>query len=195
MEPAKAALERCMKTGWGACFCSIMFRTSAISQAGGLREADGVIDDLPLLLRIAKDWDFVYVNEPLAHMRAHVAASSSELGKFDASGFRSSPDLADMIHSRKLAFLSEARLPDSDERRLRQLAATSRRRQRLAHFSMEADAGATTQRSLRSFVAAVRREPQMALDPISWRFVVGQLGGRRVRAVLRSASRRSREDR
>ena len=33
-EPAKVARERCMKTGWGACFCSIMFRTDAISSSG-----------------------------------------------------------------------------------------------------------------------------------------------------------------
>ena len=90
-EPAKVARERCMKTGWGACFCSIMFRTDAITRAGGLREADGVIDDLPLLLRIAEDWDFVYVNEPLACVRAHVGASSSVLGEFGPSGYRSSP--------------------------------------------------------------------------------------------------------
>jgi glycosyltransferase involved in cell wall biosynthesis len=194
-EPARIARERCMKTGWGACFCSIMFRTDAITQAGGLREADGVIDDLPLLLRIAEDWDFVYVNEPLANVRAHVGASSSVLGEFGPSGFRSAPDLAEMIHSRKLAFLAEAALPDSEQRRLHNLADTSRRRERLAHFSMEADAGATARQSLRSLVAAVRRDPRMALDPIAWRFVVGQLGARRVRAFLRSASRRSRDDR
>jgi hypothetical protein len=193
-EPAKVARERCMKTGWAACFCSIMFRTAAITRAGGLREADGVIDDLPLLLRAAEDWDFVYVNEPLAYVRGHVGASSSVLGEFGPSGYRSSPDLAELIHARKLAFLAETALPDSEQQRLRKLADTSCRRERLAHLSMEADAGATARQSLGSLVATVRRDPRMALDPITWRFVVGQLGGRRVRAILRSASR-SRDDR
>ena len=141
----------------GRVFCSIMFRTDAITRAGGLREADGVIDDLPLLLRVAEDWDFVYVNEPLACVRAHVGASSSVLGEFGPSGYRSSPNLAEMIHSRKLAFLAETALPDSEQRRLRKLADTSCRRERLAHFSMEADAGATARQSLGSLVAAVRR--------------------------------------
>ena len=78
--------------------------------------------------------------------------------------------------------------------RLRELADTSCRRERLAHFSMEADAGATARQSLRSLAAEVRRDPRMALDPIAWRFVVGQLGARRIRAILRSYSR-SRDDR
>ena len=195
LEPAKLVRERCMKTGWGACFCSIVFRTDAITQAGGLREADGVIDDLPLLLRVAEDWDFVYVNQPLAHLRTHVGASSSVLGGFGPAGFRSSPAFADMAYSRKLAFLTETVLLDSERRRLRKLADTARRRDRLAHFSMEADTGATVQQSLGSLVTAVQRDPRMAIDPMAWRFVVGQLGARRIRAFLRSASRRSRDGR
>jgi hypothetical protein len=33
----------------------------------------------------------------------------------------------------------------------------------------------------------IRRNRRLALDPMTWRFVVGQLGGRRLRHELRQA--------
>ena len=55
-----------MRSGWTVCFPSATFRRQALIGAGGLRPEDGVIDDIPLLMRVATAWDFAYLDRPLA---------------------------------------------------------------------------------------------------------------------------------
>ena len=88
-ESGEQFIERSMKTGPTVCFSSAAFRKKALLSGGGLRSEDGVIDDLPMLLRIAADWDFAYVTAR-SRYAAHSEASSSSLGSFMPDGFRSS---------------------------------------------------------------------------------------------------------
>ena len=44
------------------CFSSATFRRAALVSGGGLRPEDGAVDDFPLLMRIATEWDFAYLN-------------------------------------------------------------------------------------------------------------------------------------
>ena len=123
-----------MNAGWAACWASAAFRKAALVDGGGLRPEDGVIDDLPLLMRIAQDWDFVYVNRPLAIMRAHSEASSSSLGSFTSNGFRSSRSVPDLLYEHRRRFLAQASLPATDVRRLALIAERSHRRDVLGYL-------------------------------------------------------------
>jgi glycosyltransferase involved in cell wall biosynthesis len=186
-ESGSKLLERSMKSGWTACFSSALFRRAALIEGGGLRLEDGEIDDLPLLMRIATAWDSIYVNRPLATMRSHAEASSSSLGSFTPGGFRSSSALADMLYERRRRFLDDAHLPGAEIERLTRIAKRTRRSDRILHLSTRASTGDGPVTLLMALGAEVRRDHRLALDPITWRFVVGQLGGRRIRDAIQSA--------
>lgn len=186
-ESGPELLERSMNSGWTACFSSAVFRRAALIEADGLRLEDGEIDDLPLLMRIATTWGSIYVNRPLATMRSHAEASSSLLGSITPSGFRSSSALAEMLYERRRRFLDDAQLPEADIERLARIAKRTRRRDRILHLSTRASTGDGPATLLRALGSELRHDRSLALDPVTWRFVVGQLGGRRIREAVRRA--------
>ena len=179
-------LERSMRSGWTVCFSSITFRRLALVEGGGLRPEDGVIDDLPLLMRIATHWDVAYLNRPLAVSRAHDEASSSSIGSFSPDGsWRSSRSLPDMLYEYKRGFLAEADLPESQRRRLARIARKTYRRDLLGHLSMRARTGDGQVAVFRALARELRHDRSLWLAPRTWRFIAGQLGGRRVRDGVR----------
>ena len=188
-------LERSMRSGWMVCWSSAAFRKEALETVGGLRQEDGVIDDLPLLMRIATRWDFGYVNRPLAKMMVHTEASSSALGTRTASTFRSSRAQPDSLYACRRNFLSEADLPDNVRRRLLRTAERAYRRDLLSHLSSRARACEGMGVTFRALGTEVRSHRRLAVDPLTWRFVVGQFGGRRVGDQLRQAARSLRRNR
>ncbi len=180
-------LERSMKMGPYVCLSSALFRKAALIGAGQLRPEDGVIDDFPLLMRVATDWDYAYVNRPLAVLTAHSEAASSSLGWFTPDGFRSSRSLPDILYAHRRNFLIEADLPEPEARRLAQMAEKRYRREVVGHLSMRASTGDGQVAIFRALGREIRRNRRLALDPATWRFVVGQFGGRRLRDALRRA--------
>ncbi len=72
---------------------------------GGLRQDEEPIGDVSLMMRIARDWDFVYLNRPLAISRAHEGAESSGHGWFTPSGFRWDRVFPDLLYERRRSFL------------------------------------------------------------------------------------------
>ena len=186
-ESGRKFLERSMRSGWTVCLSSANFRKAALVSGGGPRPADGVIDDFPQMMRIAMGWDFAYVNRPLALMRAHAAADSSELGWFTPDGFRSSPSVPRMLHLHRRNFLTEANLPASETRRLARIANRTYRRERLGHLSECARTGDGHAAVFKRLASEMRGDRRLWIDPRTWRFVAGQLGGRRLRDGLRRA--------
>ncbi len=178
-------LERSMKSGWTVCFPSATFRREALVGGGGLRPEDGTIDDIPLLMRIATEWDFAYLNLPLAIITAHVEASSASLGSFTANGFRGSRSLPDMLYERRRRFLAEADLTEVEAGRLARIAEKMYRRDVLACLSMRANTGDGQRAIFKALAREIRRDRGLWLDPRTGRFVMGQLGGRRVRDGVR----------
>jgi glycosyltransferase involved in cell wall biosynthesis len=187
VESGRRFLDRCMSSGPRVCFSSVVFRKAALVDGGMLQPEDGVIDDLPLYMRIASRWDFAYIDEPLALMRAHDGASSASLGSFTAGGFRQSRSVPDSLYERRRRFLREADLPIAERRRLARKAKRTYRRDVLTHLSMRAVTGDGLFDTLKSLGDEIRRDPRMPFDPLTWRFVAGQLGGRKVRDWLRRA--------
>lgn len=179
-------IERSMREGPTVCLSSALFRRAALLSAGGWRSEDGVIDDLPLLLRVAAGWDFAYLDRPLALMRAHSEADSSALGSFTPNGFRSSRSLPDIVHGHRRKFIAEADLPDAEALRLARIAEKMHWRDVVAHLSMRAKTGDGTRVVFTALWGELRRDPRLGLEPATWRFIAGQLGGRRLRDGIRS---------
>ena len=75
-----------MKVIQTVCFPGAAFRRAALIGGGGLRPEDGVNDDIPLLMRIATEWDFAYIDRPLTTVTSHAGASSSPNGSFTPRG-------------------------------------------------------------------------------------------------------------
>lgn len=178
-------LERSMKSGWTVCFASATFRREALLGGAGLRPEDGTIDDFPLLMRIATEWDFAYLNLPLAIITAHVDASSASLGSFTANGFRGSRSVPDMLYERRRRFLAEADVTEVEARRLTRIAEKAYRRDVLACLSMRANTGDGQRAIFKALGREIRRDRGLGLDPWTGRFVMGQLAGRRVRDGVR----------
>jgi glycosyltransferase involved in cell wall biosynthesis len=178
-------IERSMKVIWTVCFPSAVFRRAALIGGGGLRPEDGVIDDIPLLLRIATDWDFAYLDRPLVTVTAHDDASSSSNGSFTPDGYQGSRSVPDLVYERRRRFLAEADIPEMQARRLTRIVERTYRREVLACLSMGARTGDGHAAVFRALAREIRRDPRMALNPMTGRFVVGQLGARRLRDGMR----------
>jgi glycosyltransferase involved in cell wall biosynthesis len=191
VESGEQFRKRSMREGWTVCFSSAMFRRPALLEADRLREEDGIVDDFPLMLRISTRWDFVYVNEPLVRFRVHGGAASSPMGQITTSGYRSAPTFPELMYEHRLRYLDEAGLSDGETRRLRGLAETTYRRERVRHLSMRANTGDGLLPPLRSLGLELRHDPRLALEPLTWRFVAGQLGGRSIRSAVRRRARAS----
>jgi len=187
LESGARFLERSMSSSINVCFSSALFRRAALVSGGGLRLDDGIVDDFPLLMRIAAGWDVAYVEAPLAFMRAHDDASSSSLGTFTPRGFRTSRSVPDILYQHRLKFLGEAQLPSAERGRLARRAARGYRRDVLLHLATCANTGDDLGTTFRSLRREMRRDPRLALDPWTLRFVAGRLGGRRVREEVRRA--------
>ena len=57
----RLALERLMVSDFPICFWSVVYRTKAILDAGGIRAEEEPFGDIQLWMRMALDWDFGYV--------------------------------------------------------------------------------------------------------------------------------------
>ena len=184
-------IERSMKSMGTVCFSSATFRRAALVSGRGLRPEDGAVDDFALLMRIATEWDFAYLNRALSFVMGHAEAESSAIGSFapDGSGFRWARSLPGMLYERRLRFLAEADLPEVETGRLARIAEKTYRRDRVRYLSMRATTGDRSPIVFRALGKEMRRDPHLGLDPITWRFIVGQLGGRRSATAYAECSR------
>ncbi len=187
LEPGERALERMMVSDWPICFSSVAYRTRAIIGAGGFRPNEEPFGDLQLWMRIAIDWDFVYLAKPLAGFRVHRETLTSDIGAQQgvATDERAVGLLHDQIrYERRTNFLADAALDARTTRRLRTRATlqlvVARDRSGLPWSDVNA--------------GLVRGCPQVMLRTGYWRVAIAHLGARRARTALRRAVRRFRSD-
>jgi glycosyltransferase involved in cell wall biosynthesis len=180
IERREPALERLMSSPWGLCFPSVVYRTEALVQAGGLREQEGPFGDRQLWMRMALEWDFGYLAEPLAGLRIHPNRVTTGVG---AERARSSDEdervhlYAQVIFERRVDFLDEAPLEFQTKESLRALATL--------HLLIESAALGRPWREVAARLAnLVWTYPRILLRRALWRLVVAQLGGRRARSAL-----------
>jgi glycosyltransferase involved in cell wall biosynthesis len=188
IESRDLALERLMARRWGICFSSVAYRTGAVREAGGLREAEEPFGDGQLWMRVALDWDFAYIPRPLVGFRDHPSRLSTD---FEAqlstrsSGRGHAPPDAQIHFDRRISFLSDAPLEPRRANWLNALA-TLQLLVDTAAFGLSPGEVASRLASL------VRKCPRIVFRPALWHLVGAQLGGRRLRSVLRESSTRRR---
>lgn len=177
IEQRTLARERLMVSDFPMCFSSVVYRTKAIADAGGIRAEEEPFGDIQLWMRIALDWDFGYVAKPLTGLRIHEATTSHQIGA-DTSDRR---DLA-LLHAqirtkRRMDFLDAAPLDSESAERLRALASLHDLAER-SYWGLPWRKVAAAQADL------VRAYPRITRVPAFWRLVVAQLGARRMRSAL-----------
>jgi glycosyltransferase involved in cell wall biosynthesis len=182
------ALERLMASGGGLCFSSVVYRTKAIAATRGFREEEEPFGDLKLWMRIALDWDFAYIAEPLVGLRRHGETISANIA--GRQGVTSSEQEDFLLYSRinlqrRMEFLDEAPLESRRTEGLRALA-------KLQLVVDTAALGIPWNETAVRLAKLLRTYPRILLRRKLWRLVVAQLGGRRVRSALRGAFIRQR---
>ena len=186
IERRDLAHERLMVSDFPICFSSVLYRTKAIVDAGGIRAEEEPFGDLQLWMRIAMHWDFGYVARPLSGFRIHEASSTSSIGA-ENGGASDGRELALMYgrirFKRRSDFLAGAPLDPERAAKLRALA--------MLHDLVERAYWGLPGREVAVEQARIARAyPRVVLRPAFWRLVAAQLGGRRLRAALRGGSGR-----
>lgn len=179
VEPGLAFLERSM-TSTALCQSSATFRTRAILEAGGLKEQDEPFADVPLFMRIAQHWDLAYLDQPLIAFRVHDQTETSQLASLDHSEPAARDRLltyGQIMFDRRIGFLDGAELPTPTTTRLRALAT-------LRFLAERAGLDSPWLQTWAGFVRIVRIYPRILSNPIAWRLVAAQLGGRRLRRAI-----------
>jgi glycosyltransferase involved in cell wall biosynthesis len=182
VESGDEYLERSMQSRWTVCWPSALFRRSAIIKAGGLRVDEEPLADVPLLMRIALDWDFALVSKPLVGFRLHADSATAGLGTFTGAGYELG-DLPEILFQHRIRFLAEASLPKRQSDTYRSLARSTLRREAVKRLADRGGLGAPWKVTNRGLVQLIRKEPRTLLVPTTWRLVGSQLGGRYARRV------------
>jgi glycosyltransferase involved in cell wall biosynthesis len=171
---------------WGCRVCSsaALMRTRAVP-AGGFEAADFPAIDFGLWLRMALDWDVVFLSRPLAAYRIHAESQSAEVGAPQAAGYRTGIEWVAQREAVKRRFLDEhdARLPDAGK-----LRRTLQRARRYELTIMVRKATLPERRPLptvRGLAKAVRADPLVALEPAAWRLLAASFIGPRLVERLR----------
>ncbi len=179
IEKGDDLLDRLMVDQWPMCFSSVTYRTAAIVGAGGFREEEEPASDFQLWLRIALDWDFGYVAQPLAGFREHPGAASQKLEEADADVAPSAQQVglghAQIRFRRRMEFLDSAHLEPTTKTRLRGLATLALVTERIGYD--------LPKRALAPALAALLRTDPGTLFRPALRNLFAQLGVRWLRSL------------
>lgn len=193
IERHERALERLMVSSWPIGFSSVVYRTTALVDAGGLREEDEPLSDIQLWMRIALDWDFAYIAEPLAGFRVHSESATTRIGAeagVTSNGRELDLVLAQARYQRRMNFLDDAPLKRSDKKWLTTLATLGLLVDQAGTGRPWSDAAPRAVQLAWTSPHVLRRaEPwRLLLGSRVWRLIlVGRLGGRRLYAALLGA--------
>lgn len=179
VESGDQFLRRSMRVSWPVCFSSAMYRTAAIVDAGGLNADEEPFADLPMWMRIALDWDFAFLSEPLAAIRVHGESATAALGSFVA-GQIDVPDRNDILLRRRTGFLgaAQSRLSRRRMRLYGRLARRSFRDEEIRQIANSAGSGAPWKTTWLRLLQELRRDPAALLLRRTWQLVLAQLGAR-----------------
>lgn len=185
IESSEEFLARGMQSRWLLHWGSALFRRSALVQAGGLREEDMPLADVPLLLRIGRSWDVACLSAPLAAFRVHGESATAEIGVCTGRAYDLLHTGPEIRYRQRTEFLDEATLPAGQERHYRLLAEQALRWERTVAVATEGGAGVSWSTTWKRLAQLVRSDPRTILVPTTWRICAAQLGGRQAKRVVR----------
>ena len=183
VESGPSYIERSMQSLWTVAWSSALFRTDALRKAGGLRANEEPSADVPLLMRIALDWDFAMISEPLVGVRVHPDAETASAAGWTATSYDVG-SLAENLLERRIRFLEEAGLSKRTTRSHQSAARRAYRRAAVRHIAARGGRDVSWSATNRAFLRLLRREPKVVGVPSTWRLLTAQFGGRYAKRVL-----------
>jgi glycosyltransferase involved in cell wall biosynthesis len=184
IESGRQFLDRNVHARWGTvCSTSALLRTKAAASVGGMRATELPFADIPFYLRIALDWNFIAVAEPLVGVRIHhdsetsTAISSGELDDENDAVSR-------ILFDRRMDFLSDIEERDLEVRRYRRLAARAFHRDSIRAIAIRANSGRPWLSTASALWRFLRAHPRALAMPRTWKLVGAQLGGRNAKVFI-----------
>ena len=188
-------LQRALSSNPIVCFPSAIYRTEAIKDIEGLREAEEPFSDVPMWMRIALHWEFAFLSRSLVAFRVHEDAATAHLGSFSGTGY--DLPIHRILRDRRRGFLDEAerQLPHDSLMRYRSLVERTFRADEILRLANGAGLDAPWMSTTESLLQLAREEPRVLASPRLWRLVAAHMGGRQARrAVSRLTLRRPASD-
>jgi len=171
-------------------FSSAIYRTKAIRDAGGLREQEEPFPDVPMWMRIALQWDFGFLSEPLVAFRVHENSVTANLGSFTGAGY--DVPAHRILRDRRQGFLEDAgeQLEPEVRARYRALVDETFRADEIQRLAETAGLDTPWMSTTVSLLRLIRTDPRVLTVPRTWRLVAAQCGGRSIRRAFSWASLR-----
>ena len=181
VEARRDFIAESMRWNCRVCTSSVLMRSAAIP-AERYRPGDDPCPDFGLWLRMAVEWDAGYIGDPMIRCRVHGASASASdgIGDLAPEGYFFSPRMIDSLYHVKVRFLDEFGGGIRDADALRRVATSVYHAALIAVASRAGRPDASRMPRLGRLAEAVRREPRMAADWRTWRFVASTLAGPQV---------------
>ena len=178
-ERGRDYLERVMGSSLGAiCWTSALFRTKAIASADGMRADEQPFADIPLFMRIALDWDFLSLAEPLVGLRVHEGSETAAAAGTLVGETYDTRRWPRIFFDHRIRFLDELQQQGIETQRYRQLAKRSLRTESVRRLAAYAGTGAPWMETSSDLAQLVRADARTLLDLATWKLIAAQLGGR-----------------
>jgi glycosyltransferase involved in cell wall biosynthesis len=181
-------IARTMAMSYRVHASTVNLRVAAVREVL-LDPRDYPVTDLGHWMRVALDWDLVFLDRTLARYRVHAGAYSAGAAAVTAGGYIQGTERIDRFLEVKLRFLDEHGGRVAGAARLRRMAHRAHRRELLeaaAHATFPERQLVPTVRALR---ACARKDAAIPLEPAAWRLLAGGLIGPRGVSALRRARR------
>lgn len=167
LEAGSVFVDKSMLYGCRVCTSTALIRRSAVPDGGFLQE-DHPPFDFAFWLRMAREWDFAFVDAVLCAYRIHTRSFTSAISNVTAGGYSHDERSLREALAVKLKYGNDPRVARKAFRR--DLVYRVRERTLPARRFGE---------TLQALVDVARREPSLALEPTAWALLAGSVVGQR----------------
>jgi hypothetical protein len=184
-------IRRSMDMSYRVHASTVNLRTAAVRDVL-LDERDYPVTDLGHWMRVALDWDLVFLARPLARYRIHGGAYSAGAAQVTEGGYIQGTERIEKFLDVKLRFVIEHAERLNGARGLRRRARRAFRRELLEHAAHATFPDRRLLPTVRAVRACARHDRAVALELMCWRLLAAALIGPRAVSALKRLGRRPR---
>jgi hypothetical protein len=188
-ETGREFIRRSMEMSYRVHASTVLLRTAAVRTVL-LDERDYPVTDLGHWMRVALDWELVYLARPIARYRIHDGAYSAGAAQVTEGGYIQGTERIEKFLEVKLRFLDEHGGQLADMSALRRAAERAFRRELIEHAAHATFPERRLGPTVRTLRACARRDRATLREPAAVRLLVGALLGARNVTVIKRALRR-----
>jgi hypothetical protein len=177
-------IRRSMQMSYRVHASTVNLRTAAVRDCL-LDERDFPVTDLGHWMRVALDWDLVFLARPLARYRIHEGAYSAGAATVTEGGYIQGTERIQKFLEVKLRFLEENGERLDGPRPMRLDARRAFRGELVEHAAHATAADRRLGPTVRALKGCARLDPAIVFEPAAWRLFAGGLIGPRAVEVLR----------